>query len=133
MIVLESLQDIIDQFDTFLIDQWGVLHDGFTASPGAIRAMAQLQAHGKTVILISNSGKPADIACKRLHDLGFSPEHYQAMITSGEHVRHMLITRDDDLFGNLGDKFVLFDWDGDRSLIAGTHYQEVDTVQSADF
>ena len=28
MKIVNGLKDIIDQFDTFILDQWGVLHNG---------------------------------------------------------------------------------------------------------
>ena len=31
MIILKSLSNIVDKFDTFIIDLWGVIHDGIKA------------------------------------------------------------------------------------------------------
>ena len=46
-------------FDEFLIDQFGVLHDGMRPYQGAIPCLTKLKELGKNVILLSNSGKRA--------------------------------------------------------------------------
>ena len=39
---IAGLREIADRFDLFLVDQYGVLHDGVAAYPGAIEALAEL-------------------------------------------------------------------------------------------
>ena len=39
---IAGLREIAGQFDLFLVDQFGVLHDGVTAYPGAIEGLAEL-------------------------------------------------------------------------------------------
>ncbi|MHC4732679.1 MAG: TIGR01459 family HAD-type hydrolase, partial [Planctomycetota bacterium] len=55
----EGLGAIAADFDGFLVDQWGVLHDGATAYPGAQDCLARLTALGKRVVVLSNSGRRA--------------------------------------------------------------------------
>ena len=62
---------IADDYDLFLLDQWGVLHDGENAHDGAPQAMAELKARGKTIILVSNSSKLIPVSVERLSKLGF--------------------------------------------------------------
>ena len=54
---LEGLAAVADRYALFLIDQWGVMHDGHTPYPGAVECMANLQQMGKKIILLSNSSK----------------------------------------------------------------------------
>ena len=54
-----GLRGIADQFDLYLIDQYGVLHDGIAAYPGAIDGFARLGSSGRKVIVLTNSGKGA--------------------------------------------------------------------------
>jgi ribonucleotide monophosphatase NagD (HAD superfamily) len=37
---IAGLREIAGEFDLFLVDQYGVLHDGVAAYPGAIDALA---------------------------------------------------------------------------------------------
>ena len=41
-----GLREIVDQFDLFLVDQYGVLHDGVAAYPGAIDGLIMRIADG---------------------------------------------------------------------------------------
>ena len=47
--MINGLKDIIDTFDTFILDQWGVLHNGGNAFPEAIEALTFLKSHNKKV------------------------------------------------------------------------------------
>lgn len=77
-----------DCFDLFMIDQFGVLHDGVRPYRGAIECLASLKSRGKRVVLLSNSGKRAGANIARLADLGFSRELFDRVVTSGEVAWH---------------------------------------------
>jgi HAD superfamily hydrolase (TIGR01459 family) len=81
---IERLSVLVDSFDLFMIDQFGVLHDGVSPYLGAIECLASLKARGKSVVLLSNSGKRAAANIARLADLGFSRELFDHVVTSGE-------------------------------------------------
>jgi HAD superfamily hydrolase (TIGR01459 family) len=90
------LRDLISQFDGFVIDQYGVLHDGVRPYPGAIAALEAASAAGKRVALVTNSGKPAVANEDRLARLGVGRELYAALVSSGEAAR---IGIEDGAFG----------------------------------
>lgn len=50
-----TLSDIADRFDVFLLDAFGVLNIGETVIPGVPISVAQLQAAGKHVLVVSNA------------------------------------------------------------------------------
>jgi HAD superfamily hydrolase (TIGR01459 family) len=81
---IERLSALADCFDLFLIDQFGVLHDGVSPYRGAVECLAKLKASGKGLVLLSNSGKRAAANIARLADLGFSHELFDHVVTSGE-------------------------------------------------
>jgi ribonucleotide monophosphatase NagD (HAD superfamily) len=47
---INGLKDIIDDFDTFILDQWRVLHNGAEAFPEAIQELQFLKEHNIAVI-----------------------------------------------------------------------------------
>lgn len=49
--------ELIGRYDAFLIDQWGVLHDGRKPYPGALDLLETLRKAGKATVMISNSSK----------------------------------------------------------------------------
>lgn len=77
-------------YDTFLVDQWGVLHDGRAAYAGAVDCLRRLIDAGKQVILISNSGRRALDSEQRLGRVGISAACYSQLVTSGEIAWRML-------------------------------------------
>lgn len=76
--------DLAEAADTLLIDQFGTLHDGTIAYPGAIAALRELRRRGRRVVLLSNSGKRVDKNARRLAGLGITPDCYDLSMTSGE-------------------------------------------------
>jgi len=82
-IVTKGVGDLADKYDCFLLDQFGVLHDGANPLPGVVDALEQLQARGKVCIVLSNSSSRAASAAKKFEKLGLPPV-YSAFLTSGE-------------------------------------------------
>lgn len=69
---VETLAEIADAFDVFLLDAFGVLNIGETAIPGAPERIADLQRAGKTVIVVSNAASvPATDLQGKYRRLGF--------------------------------------------------------------
>jgi HAD superfamily hydrolase (TIGR01459 family) len=87
---LNSLSDLVPLFDAFLVDQFGVLHDGVAPYPGTVEALRKLKESGKTILLISNSGKRAAPNEQRLLQLGFTAGSWNHFLTSGEVAWRML-------------------------------------------
>ncbi len=81
---IERLSVLANSFDLFLIDQFGVIHDGVKPYRGTVECLANLKSRGKSVVLLSNSGKRAAANIARLADLGFSRELFDHVVTSGE-------------------------------------------------
>ena len=85
-----GIAPVADRYDVFLVDQWGVLHDGRVPYAGAVDCLRRLVEAGKTVVLISNSGRRAAESEERLHRLGISAACYSHLVTSGEIAWQML-------------------------------------------
>ncbi|MEQ8601698.1 MAG: TIGR01459 family HAD-type hydrolase [Marivibrio sp.] len=140
--VIKGLGEIAERYGLFVIDQWGVLHNGVEAHPGAIDAMERLRAlstrTGAKIALLSNSGKRVQESHKRLAAMGFPRALYDTVVTSGEEVHRGLLQRgradaDDPFYRDLGPNFVGFWWDDDRGILEGCDVREVETVETADF
>src|SRR6202051_4130647 len=87
---LSGLGAIADRFDAAILDQWGVLHDGAKAPPGAIEAVAALVAAGKRLVVLSNSARFGSDSRDKLIALGYPPESFQGVVTSGENTHDLL-------------------------------------------
>jgi HAD superfamily hydrolase (TIGR01459 family) len=79
---MAKFSEITARYDAFIIDLWGVMHDGTALYPGAAEALASLAP--KPVIFLSNAPRRAHKAEAVLTKLGVKREHYLRVITSGE-------------------------------------------------
>lgn len=84
MIRARSLSEIVDRYDAFLVDQYGVLLDGAGLYDHARGVLDELAARGKTVLLISNSGKRSAPNVARLARFGVSRATFLDVLSSGE-------------------------------------------------
>ncbi|CTQ52094.1 putative hydrolase YutF [Roseibium album] len=74
----DTLDDIADKFDVFLLDAFGVLNIGEQAIPGVPERVARLQALGKRVFVVTNAaGYPNASLQAKYARLGyeFAPEN----------------------------------------------------------
>jgi len=81
---LKSFQSLIDKYDFFLFDQWGVLHNGHYKFKEAENCLKLLKKNNKVIILISNSSRPIVNSISNLTKLGFEENSYDYCITSGQ-------------------------------------------------
>jgi len=111
-----GLREIADQFDLFLVDQYGVLHDGVVAYPGAVDGLVKIAAGGRKAIVLTNSGKDAAANLARLSALGFAASSLDAVVSSGDVALQLIkngafgpqFARDADVcvIGRRGDTYV---------------------------
>ncbi|MCR4266154.1 TIGR01459 family HAD-type hydrolase [Nitratireductor sp. ZSWI3] len=116
MRTLSGVRDLAERFDTFVLDQFGVLHDGSNPYPGAVETLMRLKAAGKTTLLLSNSGKRSAPNEARLRGLGFAPGSWDHFLSSGE-VAWSRLSR--SLSTGTPLRCLLIARDGDRSAIDG--------------
>lgn len=106
------------RFDAFLLDQFGVLVDGPRPYPFARRTLAALAERGKTVLILSNSGKRSAANVARLEALGFDRATFDTVLSSGE-VAHAHLAREIGRALPEGPRVLLIARDGDASAIKG--------------
>ncbi|MDN2662599.1 TIGR01459 family HAD-type hydrolase [Psychromonas sp. 14N.309.X.WAT.B.A12] len=128
--MIAGLTDIIDKFDTFILDQWGVLHNGGHAFPEAIAALNLLKAHNKKVVILSNSGKNSAFSYARLTESGISRDLYLDVLTSGDHMRDNF---NSGKFKTLGQQALHFKWEEDDTVLEDCSVQSVATAEQASF
>lgn len=81
--VIGGLREILDSYDLFLVDQYGVVHDGITPFPGAIAVLQELCARNKKIVILSNSSARVHVAAQKYAEMGL-PSVYTGFLTSGE-------------------------------------------------
>mgnify|MGYP001279756396 CR=1 FL=1 len=129
----DGMSALSDLYDGFVVDQWGVLHNGAAAYPGAVECLTRLSAAGKRVVILTNSAKRAAANLQRLADLGFDPRAIADIVTSGEVTRTALHDRADPFFAGLGRRCFLISMPGDLSTVEGLDIDLVERPEDADF
>lgn len=130
----QGISDISDSYNAFILDQWGVLHNGEKPYDGVIDCLKELKSRNKYVIILSNSGKRAEENAEVLKNLGIGPSLYDTIVTSGEMTWQGLHDQADGVFKDIGKKCFLLSRGGDRSIVNGLKdIQVVDDIEDADF
>ena len=127
---IQSLLDLIDDYDLFLFDQWGVIHDGKNIFPKAEEVFLHLQNLKKQAVIISNSGKKSSDNISRMKKLGAKNTLNVPLITSGDVCRDLLVNKK-NYFKNLGDKYFVVATE--YPLLSETQYQRVHSLEKSDF
>jgi HAD superfamily hydrolase (TIGR01459 family) len=81
---------IASSFKAVFFDQYGVLHDGQNPYPGTRDALAALKSGGVKIVVLSNSGRTGAANAERLTRLGFEPDLYDFLVTSGDVANSLL-------------------------------------------
>lgn len=94
--ILTGVREIVDRYDVFLLDMWGVMHDGQVPYEGVLDVISKLKDQGKDLIILSNSSKRQGKSIQMLAKLGFDPNDFSKIITSGEVAYHMISNTNTD-------------------------------------
>lgn len=129
----QGVSDISDSYMGFIIDQWGVLHDGNKAFDGVADCLKELMGRKKYIIILSNSGKRAQQNQDRMEELGIPPSLYHHIVTSGEVTWQGIHDQSDGYFQNIGKKCVVISRGGDRSVVDGLDVDVVEDPKDATF
>jgi HAD superfamily hydrolase (TIGR01459 family) len=131
---ISNLAAIEALYDGFIIDLWGVLHDGEAAYPGVIPCLQALKRAGKKICLLSNAPRRAKAAAAKLASVGIGEELYDALITSGEATRAALLHPPDAWHAKLGPACYQIGPLRDYDVLDGLPtYQRVESPAQADF
>jgi len=128
---LQGVHDLVDLFDCFIVDQFGVLHDGVRPYPGAVDALVMLKQADKTILLLSNSGRRSKPNEQRLLRLGFQHGSWDHFLSSGE-VAWMRLQKSLSVEARKPLKCLLIAREGDRSAIDGLELTAVNSGDEAD-
>ncbi len=90
METIKSIKEIFYNYDNFIIDQWGVMHDGTFGYDHAFDAINFLNSENKKLFIISNSSKRSISSVERLPKLGFNKSSFINTVTSGEMIWQLL-------------------------------------------
>ena len=121
------------EFDGFIVDQWGILHDGTRPYPGAIECLEQLRRAGKHIVVLSNSGRREADNIRFMAGMGFDQRLFDRFVSAGEDARAAIERRVQPFHARLGRRYFAFTRDDNVSLLEGLALERVTYVDDADF
>jgi HAD superfamily hydrolase (TIGR01459 family) len=130
---LAGFAPLAERYDGFILDLWGVIHDGVNAFPHAVDCLARLRAAGKRTLLLSNVPRPNDAAQDLLRGMGIPDDLYSDILTSGEAVRRALQRPPDLWWAELGRRVFHLGPERDRGVMEGLPLAKVASPAEANF
>lgn len=125
---IDTFLEVIDNYDLFIVDVWGVVHnDGIATFDGVIDLLKEIKRLGKNLHFLSNSPGSAEEVKDALLSIGIEREYYDDVHTSGEETRLLLMNNE------LGVGNKCFVIDETRGIIDGTFIEQTDNLDEANF
>jgi HAD superfamily hydrolase (TIGR01459 family) len=131
--LLPGFAPLAARFDGFILDLWGVVHDGVKPYPGAVDCLARLKQAGRRCVLLSNAPRRAGAAQAAMRAMGIADDLYAGILTSGEAVHIALRDRDDAWFAALGARVFHLGPERDRNVIETLPLIRVESPAEAEF
>ncbi len=88
--ILSSVAALATTTDAWIVDIWGVMHNGARAHAAAAEACIAFRRGGGTVVLLSNAPRPFAAVVPHMTALGVPPGAYDAGVTSGDATRDLI-------------------------------------------
>ena len=80
----EGFSSIVDDYQLFYVDLWGVVHNGVSLNEEAIKTLNEITRKKKDYILLTNAPRPNHSVKSFLEKLGMEKEIRDHVFTSGE-------------------------------------------------
>src|SRR5882672_3595064 len=88
--LLPSIAELSLTCDAWIVDIWGVIHNGARAFDAAGEACRKFRAGGGIVVLLSNAPRPFSAVVGQMTALGVDPAAYDGGVTSGDATRALI-------------------------------------------
>jgi HAD superfamily hydrolase (TIGR01459 family) len=130
---LPGFAPLAARYDGFILDLWGVIHDGVKPYPGAVEVLEQLHAAGKPFAMLSNAPRRAHVTRAGMRGMGI-PDHLTTRImTSGEATHRLLRDRPTGFAQALGSRMYHLGPERDRNVYEGVELAQVASPAEASF
>jgi HAD superfamily hydrolase (TIGR01459 family) len=137
--ILPGIAAIAEAYDGFVLDLWGVVHDGRKPYPDAIDCLTRL--HGarqgdtknKRIVMLSNAPRRSSGVIEGMTAMDIDRALYDDVVTSGELTWQALKTRGDSWHRALGRRCLHVGPERDHGLFDGLDLTLVDKAEGAEF
>ena len=133
---LNGLRHIAENYQGFLLDLWGVTHNGVRLFDGVLDCLQRLHAANKTIMFLSNAPRRAASIREQLTDFGVPRNLYQDVVSSGEVAWSFLKQKSDNNLGpyaTWGNTFYHIGPPRDTNVYEDLPLRKTHTIDDADF
>jgi HAD superfamily hydrolase (TIGR01459 family) len=123
---LDHLSEIYELYDTYIIDLWGVMHNGIKLNLNAIEVIKNLNIKNKRIVFLSNAPRPSKNVVEFLQKLNMDKKYLKNVFTSGEAAINSLKNK------KYGTSFYHLGPERDNSLFKGLEKNKTN-IESCDF
>lgn len=131
--ILTGVAALVGRYDGFILDLWGVLHDGVRPYPGVVESLRRLKGAGKRIVILSNGPRRASAVAQRTDEIGIPADLYDGLHSSGEETWRMLRDRSDPRYAALGSRAFPLMPERDRGLLDGLGLKLAASPDAAEF
>lgn len=85
--ILSGIAALASDTEAWLVDLWGVLHNGIAPFAPAVAACRRYRQEGGLVLLLSNAPRPSQSVAAQLDGIGVSREAWDTIVSSGDAAR----------------------------------------------
>lgn len=125
--------DLAPAYDGFLLDLWGVIHDGVSLYPGVVDCLEHLEAAEKKFVMLSNAPRRGPAIAQSMQRMGMPERFCRDIMSSGEATYLSLHDQNDPWFADRGRRCLHIGPERDLSLFEGLDIERVRTAEEADF
>jgi HAD superfamily hydrolase (TIGR01459 family) len=131
--ILDGIAPVADRYDGFVLDLWGVVHDGQRPYPGVPETLAELKKRGKRVVFLTNAPRRSWAVQILLDRMGLDRALYDGVMSSGEIAWRLMKRRDHPFFAGLGRRALHIGPERDLSVAEEGAAELVADAAEADF
>ncbi len=127
-----GVSEFVSKYEAFIIDLWGVIHDGVSLYSGVIDCLQKISDTGKPYLMLTNAPRRAVAVAKSMELMGMPKTLKHTIISSGEATRLGLEERRDPWFEGVGKAFLHIGPERDDGLFENLDMYRVPSVEQAD-
>lgn len=128
---ITSFKEIASDYELYIFDLWGVVHDGVVLLEQTMRFIEYLRSANKKIIYLSNCPRPFATQLASLANKGFALSEQERIVTSGDFFRACFINDDQNMFA--GKKIYNLGAECNADLLSGLDVKYAPDIPSADY
>ena len=130
--LIPGISSITPDYDGFILDLWGVIHDGIKLYAGVVDTLENLRSAGKSFIMLSNAPRRSSAVVELMTGMGVPEKYCNHVMSSGEATWQELRDRADPWYDDIGGHCLHIGPERDRNLLDGLDFEIVDDPSKVD-